>query len=64
MGCYSYHVNCLSLCELCFVKWSYFLGVIYVDDDYDDDSFGDFNLMNWWWLVELWLVDCMNVSNW
>jgi len=33
--------------------------VLIVDDDYDDDSFGDFNLMNWWWLV-----NCMDVSIW
>ena len=40
------------------VKLYRFLEVLIVDDD---DLFGDFNLMNWWWLVKIvtcWLYGC------
>jgi len=30
----------------------------------DDDSFGDFHLMNWWWLVELWIFNYMDLTIW
>jgi len=34
-----------------------------VDDD--DDSFGDFNLIIWWWpLVNYDLLNCMDVNAW
>jgi len=45
----------------CNLKVCCFFEAIVVDGVYDDDPFDDFNLMNWWWLVELWLIDCMDV---
>ena len=39
-------VSCPSFMRNVIVKFYRFLEVLIVDDDYDDDFFGNFNLMN------------------
>jgi len=56
-------VSCPSFMQNVILKRYCFFEVMIVDDD--DDSFGDFNLIIWWWpLVNYDLLNCMDVNAW
>jgi len=61
LGCYKFYdvVSCPSFIQNVILNRYCFFEMVVADDDYDNDSFGDFNLMMTLdWIITCWLYGC------